>query len=120
MCGDPGKKFLMYLSDGINKLKLTRMQRDTESNAKRNREIVIHRRHMKKIDIIESRLSECSYKTVDYDEFKQCLILKHEINDLVRSEYEQLIYRKMTFRAKVDRQRCEDDYLNRHLVTETI
>ena len=113
VCGDPGKKFLMYLSDGINKLKLTRMQRDTESNAKRNREIVIHRRHMKKIDIIESRLSECSYKTVDYDEFKQCLILKHEINDLVRSEYEQPIYRKMTFRAKVDRQRCEDNYLNR-------
>ena len=57
------------------------MQRDTESNAKRNREIMKHRKHMFGINDAESILCEESSKTTDYDDFGSYITLKDKVNE---------------------------------------
>ena len=111
--GDTGKRFMIYLSDGIHKLAYSCMQRDTESNAKRNREIMKHRKHMFGINDAESILCEESSKTTDYDDFGSYITLKHKVNEIVRQEYEKPIYRKMKLRAQIARHQSEDNFLNK-------
>jgi hypothetical protein len=121
---DPGKLYLLYMMDDEgNELKYSCKQRDTESLAKRNRRIkqtnkkrsvLNHELNVRCPDIIEceTKLSEYSSTTVDIQKFKEFIKVKHEINNKVKSFYENELNRKINWRTKVYRQKSEDNFLH--------
>jgi hypothetical protein len=111
---DPGKYNLVYMCDDNNtKLRYTCSQRDTESLAKRNRRIIYTNKVNKKIIELETKLSDYCGKTVNYDKFKEYIKAKNEINNQVKSFYEEALYRKLNWRTKTYRQKSEDKFVNR-------
>ena len=112
VCGDPGKKFLLFLSDGINKLVYSRMQRDTESGARRNREILKHNKHMRGINKVEELLHDVTCRTANSSVLKEYIRIRYIVDLQVREEYEKPIYLKMAWRAQIGRWRNEDKFLD--------
>jgi hypothetical protein len=114
VCGDPGKKFLLYMMDDEgNELKYSCMQRDTESLAKRNRRIkMTNKKENKKVIDIETKLSNYLSTTVNYIKFKEFIREKHKANEKTKLFYENELYRKINWRTKTYRQRSEDKFLN--------
>lgn len=110
---DPGKYNMAYMvDDDGNKLRYTCAQRDTESLAKKNRNIMKKNKILNKIVEIESKLSDVTSKTVNYDEFKRYIKKKHNINIQVKAFYEKEICRKLNWRAQTNRRKSEDKFLN--------
>lgn len=110
---DPGRKYLMYMMDDEgNSLKYSCMARDTESLAKRNRRILMTNKKNNSIDEKEAELSKYCCKTISVEKFKAFIKCKHETNQRTKSFYEQQLYRKMSWRKKVYRQKSEDKFLN--------
>jgi hypothetical protein len=111
---DPGKYNLAYMyGDNEKKLRYTCSQRDTESLAKRNRRIIATNKKNDKIIEFETKLSKVCGKTVNYNNFKEYIKVKHEINEKVKPFYTKDLYRKLNWRTKTYRQRSEDKFLNK-------
>ena len=113
VCGDPGKKFLLYMMDNYgNELKYSCMQRDTESLAKRNRRIMKTNKENSNTIQNETILSNYCSKTINYNKFKDFIKVKHETNIETKQFYEAPVFRKLNWRTKTYRQKSEDKFLN--------
>ncbi len=114
ICGDPGKKYLLYMIDDEgNELKYSCMQRDTESLAKRNRRIKItNKKQNTQLIDDETELSKYLSTTVNYNKFKDFIKAKHNTNEKTKTFYENELYRKIIWRTKTYRQKSEDKFLN--------
>ena len=111
---DPGKYNLIYMADKDgNKLRYTAFQRRTESLAKRNHRILLREKNKHQIIQLETELSECNSKTVDYQRFKDYLVAKNNLNHQVLEFYEQELFRKMKWRQVVYTKKSEDRFLNK-------
>ena len=112
---DPGKLNLVYMMDDQNnKLRYTCKQRDTESLSKKNR-IIMKNNKEKNKNIIpaETELSNYLSTTVDYDKFKDFVKAKDTANEQTRNFYEDKLYRKLNWRAKTNRQKSQDKFINK-------
>ena len=62
---------------------------------------------------IEQELSEYNHKTLDFDKYKDYLGKKIEIASKVASEYQDQLYRKLKWNTYMNRQRVEDQFMNK-------
>ena len=114
VCGDPGKQNLLYLMDPAGKtVDYTRACRYRGSQAKRAAEIRCKIREQSGLAEHERALMAHRSTTVDVRRFAAYLRVKAGVRAATRSEYEQLIWRKLRHRSNIGRQRMDDYFLNR-------
>ncbi len=80
---------------------------------KRNRRIIAANKKNDKIIELETELSKACGKTVNYENFKEYIKVKHGINEKVKHFYTKDLYRKLNWRTKTYKQRSEDKFLNK-------
>jgi len=100
------------VDDEGNKLKYTCTHRDTESKNKRKREIMKINKKNRKIDELETKLSETLSTTVNFEKFKEYIKKKYEIGLKVKKFYEEELCRKLNWRTQIYRRQSEDNFLN--------
>lgn len=110
---DPGKKSLVYMTDGIKKLQYTVNQRNRESKITRNKLIMEKEKKKYKIQEIEAILSQYNSKTVNVEKFKQYIRAKLYVNSLTKAFYEKEIWRKMKFRQYAYGQKSLAKFINK-------
>ena len=110
--GDPGKYSLIYLTDGVSKLRYNAFQRHTETLAHRNKRILQTEKSKAGIVAIETTLSEQNSKTVDYAKFKEYIKAKNAANAKLSDFYTRDLFRKMKWRQFVYTQKSESQFLN--------
>jgi len=111
---DPGKEDLTHLMDDRKRrLRYGTTQRRVESQAERNREILLIEKNRHHITAEESVLTKSSCRTVDYQKFKDYIHLKTTLDEKIGWFYQQELYRKMKWRTSIDRRKSEDRFLNR-------
>jgi hypothetical protein len=111
---DPGKRSLVYMVDEKGKkLQYTAPQRRRESKTKCNQRIMLYERKKNGITKIESKLSEENSRTVNYQKFKEYLIVKDKVNKETLEFYKKDTWRKMNFRTYCYTQKSIDNFLNR-------
>jgi len=114
VAGDPGKYNMTYMVDDEgNKLRYTCAQRDTESLAKKNRQIMKQNKITDKIVALETELSMVTSRTVNFEKFKEFIKKKYEVGQKVKKFYEKEICRKLKWRTQTNRRKSEDNFLNR-------
>jgi len=111
---DPGKRSLVYMIDSNgNKLQYTSPQKMRESKSKCNKRILQREKNLCGITELETELSVCNSKTVNYEKFKKYLVEKDRINKKTRKFYQRDTWRKMSFRSYCYSQKSVDKFLNR-------
>jgi len=119
VCVDPNKEDLIYCaskSKDINgKLKVfryTQNQRRVETRKKKYCKLIdkINKRTFieeKTIKEHESILSNYSRKTNDFNEFKEYLIQKNQLNKKLYSHYRKVLFRKLKLNSYINTQKSE-------------
>ena len=111
---DPGKRSLVYKIDSQgNKLQYTSPQKMCESKSKRNKRVLQKEKKKHGITLLETELTEHSAKTVDYQKFKEYLVLKNKLNQQTHEFYQKLTWRKMAMRTYAYSQKSVDKFLNK-------
>lgn len=111
--GDPGKSNMIYLIDNnLNKLVYTAPQRRFEIGAKKSRNIILTEKANKGINKIEDELSHHCCKTVNYENFKEFIKKKLEVNKKVFKLYANELFRKMRWRRFTKTQISEAKFLD--------
>ena len=111
---DPGKYNIVYMSDGVSKLRYTAKQRREETLLTRNQRIRLKlKKESPAIIEAESQLSNENSKTMDVERFKEYLREKNRVNAATFDFYEQPLHRKMKWRQYVYTQKSEDRFINR-------
>ena len=107
----------MHKADSFMHFRYTQQQRLFETGTKRHNE---QRKKLKKKEIDgktvqewEEYLSTCNHKTLHIDSFKEYLKKKNEVNSKLLPFYGQEIFRKHQWWATINRQRSEQNMLNR-------
>ena len=101
------------MDDQNNKLRYTCKQRDSESLSKKNRRIVKkNKASCENIIHAETELSKQLSKTVDYEKFGAFIKAKDAANKETRQFYEEILYRKLAWRTKTNRQKSQDKFVN--------
>ena len=107
---------LLYCVDGDNKernfFRYTQNQRRKETKHKKYRNIILQLKDKKVIEL-ETELSKCNRKTLDYNEFKKYIKKKNEINMKLFKFYENYIFRKLKLNSYMNRLKSEQKLINR-------
>jgi hypothetical protein len=111
---DPGKNCLMFMVDEEgNKLKYTKMQRRSETYAKRKRIITMKMSEENDVQKVEQQLSQVCSKTCDYEKFIEYLTVKNEVNEELKEYYKKEILRKLRWRSYTYTQKSQSKLINR-------
>ena len=107
----------MHKADSFMHFRYTQQQRLFETGTKRHNE---QRKKLKKKEIDgktvqqwEEYLSTCNHKTLHIDSFKEYLKKKNEVNSKLLPFYGEEVFRQLQWFAKSNRQRSEQNMLNR-------
>ncbi len=134
---DPGYNDIAYFTDGVtkiierkngyyrrktNKLRFTQLQRRHETKSKiYQKRIEASKRNTKIkksiVKVIESRLSQFNSNSCHYDNFKNYVTTKNEINHTLHNYYCKGMFRYLKWYAKINRRRCDDNLINRFKAT---
>jgi hypothetical protein len=115
---DPGKKNLFYSVDSYdNKFRYTANQRKMEIGTKKYKKILLDRKKANKLDDqsieqIESKLSRHDHKSCLFDEYKEYLIEKHNVNRQLFGYYNADLFRKFNWNTYINTQRSESKMIN--------
>lgn len=111
---DPGKRSLVYMHDiHGNKLEYTCIQRRFESRLKQNKQKTEKLKSKFGINQIESVLTTCDSKTVNYQKFKEYLQRKVYVNSQSQNFYNHPTFRKMRLRSFIEGRRSEDKFIDK-------
>ena len=110
---DPGKKSLVYMTDGKKKLQYTANQRDRESKVTRNKYIMLKEKKKHKIEECESEITKYNSKTVNPEKFKEYIRAKLTVNLQTREFYHNIKWRKFKFRQYAYGQKSLAKFINR-------
>ena len=117
---DPGKSDLMYCSSGEGKndwFRYTQNQKRSETKEKKHRTVRFKLGAQmiegKSVQQWETELSLFNRKVLTVEGFKAYLVKKNDVNAKLLGHYENEVYRKLKWRAFVNRQRSEDSMVNR-------
>jgi len=111
---DPGKEDLTHMMDDQRRrLRYGSVQRQVESQSKRNREVLLIEKQKNHITEEERMLIDVPCKTVDYSKFQKYITLKTCLDEKIGWFYQQELYRKMKWRSWIDRRKSEDLFLER-------
>jgi transposase len=110
---DPGRRNLVFMTDGEQTFRYSAPQRRVETYQKRSRQII--EKEKKRADIVqqETKLSNYNSKTTDPERFKQYLMQRHQVDLMVRDFYKAPLLRKLRWRRYVHTQQSEAKMLNR-------
>lgn len=117
---DPGKNpDILFITNYVNKnekerkyFKYTTKQRIFEMGTLRNRKIIQKIKKEQKITEIENELKEYTLKTCMFEKFKENIKKKEQLNEKLKDFYKQEIFRKINYRAYIDKLRTESKLVN--------
>lgn len=118
---DPGKEDLIYCVDNFdktsNKFRYSQNQVRKESKRKKFAKIQLKLKEEKinnqTIIEIETELSVYNRKTLNIDKFKEYIILKNKINEILSKFYQKEIFRKLKLNGYINLKRSEQNMINR-------
>jgi hypothetical protein len=117
---DPGKNTLVYCTDGkknnnkkYNKLEYTQVQRRKECQTKEYTNIIDLIKDNTQIKLLENVLSKSNHKSTNLNEFKKYVNTKNVIYEVFWITLKDLIFRKLKWWSKINKQRSEDQFINR-------
>ena len=110
---DPGKRNIITMTDGNNKLRYTNVQRRFECHFKKNM-LKIHSIKNKdtKIKSIERIYSKFNMKTVDISKHIENMNIRYKFIDYVENHYGKRVYRRMKFDRYIHTQKSESNLMN--------
>ncbi len=116
---DPGKNTLLFCTDGkknkngkYNKLEYTQIQRKKECQIKEYREINESIREKNKIKSFEEHLSKTNKKSNNLKKFIKYVTIKNHLYDIFSNTLNELIFRKLKWWSKINKQRSESNFMN--------
>lgn len=116
---DPGKNTLLFCTDGkknkngkYNKLEYTQIQRKKECQIKEYREINESIREKNKIKSFEEHLSKTNKKSNNLKKFIKYVTIKNHLYDIFSDTLNKLIFRKLKWWSKINKQRSESNFIN--------
>lgn len=123
---DPGKKYLGYFgaeeieyfpdeagpNPNYDFLKYSNKQRIAETKSNKCRKIM-EKEKTNEVKLAEQELNLCCSKTVNFEEFKRYLITRHRHYKVLTDFYQLKLWQKWRFRKFSNKQRSEDNLLNR-------
>ena len=110
---DDDNRFPKRKLEYFTKLRFTQNEIRKKTKATKYRRIIQDKRRSSGVKEIEQELSEYNHKTLDFDKYKDYLGKKIEIASKVASEYQDQLYRKLRWNTYMNRQRVEDQFMNK-------
>ena len=110
---DGGKKNLLAaINDDDETLNYTNQQRLHETKSLKHQRLLYNYRFKKGILLIEQELSGYNSKTCDYEQFRQYMLKKIEVNEKLYPLYEDPIFRQYQWYSYLNRQRSESHMID--------
>ena len=110
---DPGYNLVIYMVDENNVFyKYSGCRRRYENYTKRSNQIILKEKKKNNIIEKETELSKFNSKSLKVDEYKQFIVNKNRINELLKPFYHKLLFRKLAFRRYVKTKQSEEVLLN--------
>lgn len=114
VANDPGKKEIISLIDDKgNVLKYTCVQRRHETYGKKSNKIINDEKKKNNINEIEKKLSNYNSRTLDAIKYDEFIKNKLNINDQLKSFYENPLFRNLKFRRYCRTKQSEENLLNK-------
>lgn len=111
---DPGKKDILFITDGIKTLRYTRGQRQQDTMLLSRRKETLKRRRMAGLEEFETKvLSETSKKSCYYDTFKTYCSQRDSKSTEMKALYGHPVFRQFKFLGYCKTKSSEDKFANK-------
>ena len=112
---DPGKQSPAYLMNSEReKMRYSSAERRLRAgHVLQERVLLQEKNRSSSVFAAELELSQQTYKTVDYDEFKEYIYLRDRLSNVMTDFYQRELFRKMNWRVWLRERQFEDRFLNR-------
>jgi hypothetical protein len=110
---DPGKKKpITMIDENNNSYKYSAVRRRFDTYTKRSNEIINKEKVKHNIIQKETIISNFNSRTLKTDKYQDFIINKNKINKEIKSFYENMLFRKLSFRRFVRTKQSEEKILN--------
>jgi hypothetical protein len=112
---DPGKDSPAYMMNSKKeKLRYSTAERRLRSGYNLEQRVLLQEKNSTPLVLeAELKLAEQTYKTIDYNQFKECIRLRDRLSNVMMSFYQRELFRKMKWRVWLRQRQFEDQFLNR-------
>jgi len=110
---DPGKRCLLYMKSNEGEtFRYTNKRRMKETKRLKYGRLLKNHKNKNQILEIEKELAKYNSKSCNYEKFKEFIIHKNQINEILLEKYQNEIFRKYKWYAYINKKRSESNLIN--------